>query len=445
MRTWPVPDCTENTREYKSIVLLSLSSAAGSEQKPGSKHSVIERHIRVETLPSMQHVKALHSRDLTPYNKKHLHEAEKTGDRQRGWAGRQAGVQAGEDGKHHNKSINQWHRWSPALVINPRKTLQPFSVDYTNKRPAAKKHIVVLHPVFELAAIWNVLLQRGWRERRLTIKWCYGVDFQVCSPELTSLHRRSLLPRPPQVPAHSSSTLVFIPLISSLLRSCAKDVMTETINGPEAACLQPWRCESEEMGFTGMNSARRVRLRMQSNKMWGIFFFFFFRFWYFNCQCVGTIVINSMGVCASLNRSNISYTEAPQIQHRCHSAFIRVSPLQSLHIIDVETAWTHVCPAGFRARQMWVWLISLALSLPFTHTHVHTVFLPDPDVLCRAAAHRFWQNRTHSSLTLLLNQKHTSYKQGGVGGGGGGGGHTHIHTTHITQTHTVTHCHLALR
>lgn len=278
---------------------VKTSRWSWNEQKPGSKHSVTETHIRVETLPSMQHVKALHSGDLTPHNKNHLREAEKTGDRQRGWAGRQAG----EDGKHHNKSINQWHRWSPALVINPRKTLQRFSVDYTNKRPAAKKHIVVPHPVFELAAIWNALLQRGWQERRLTIKWCYGVDFRVCSPELTS---------PPSALASPRFLPILLPrrclqrwslLCSVLVRKMQR---RKTTNGPEAACLRLWRCESEEMGFTGKNSARRVRLRMQSNKMLGeIFVLQLVSFWYFNCQYVGTIVINSMGVCASLNRSNI--------------------------------------------------------------------------------------------------------------------------------------------
>ena len=60
------------------------------------------------------------------------------------------------------------------------------------------------------------------------------------------------------------------PLLCSVL--VRKMQRRKTINGPEAACLQLWRCESEEMGFTGMNSARRVRLRMQSNEMWGNFF-----------------------------------------------------------------------------------------------------------------------------------------------------------------------------
>lgn len=91
-------------RKNKLIVPL-LSSTVWTEQKSGSKHSLMERHIRVETLPSMQHVKALHSCDLTLYNKNHLHEGKKDKRQTEG-----VGWQADEDGKHQNKSINQWSR-----------------------------------------------------------------------------------------------------------------------------------------------------------------------------------------------------------------------------------------------------------------------------------------------------------------------------------------------
>lgn len=67
----------------------------------------MERHIRAETLPSMQHVKALHSCDLTLHNKNHLQEGEKKGKRQTDRVGCR---RAGEDGKHQNKSINQWQK-----------------------------------------------------------------------------------------------------------------------------------------------------------------------------------------------------------------------------------------------------------------------------------------------------------------------------------------------
>lgn len=257
MRTWRKHECSENTsEENRSIVRLVLSGTVWNEQKSGSKRSLMERHIRVETLPSMQHVKASHSCDLTPHNKNHLHEGKKDKRQTEG-----VGCQAGEDGKHQNKSINQRHRWSPALVINPRKTIQHFSVDYTNKRPGAKKHIVVPHPVFELAAIWNVLLPRRWQERRLTTIWCYVVDFQVPSPELTSPHRRFL---PPVLPIlllhwHLHSQ------VCSLLCSWPKDATTQATVG---LTRYVWRCECEEMGLTGMNWAREIRLRAQTNKLW---------------------------------------------------------------------------------------------------------------------------------------------------------------------------------
>lgn len=86
-------------------------------------------------------------------------------------------------------------------------------------------------------------------------------------------------------PPHSSS-LVFILQIPSLLCTCPKDANNGSKNGPEAKCLQLWRCECEEMCLTGMNSARKVRLRVQTNKMQGEIFRIFCSSllnWYFNC------------------------------------------------------------------------------------------------------------------------------------------------------------------
>lgn len=88
---------------------------------------------------------------------------------------------------------------------------------------------------------------------------------------------------PSAVPPYSSSSLVFILQISSLRCACPTTDAKKKKNRPEAKCLQLWWCECEQMGLTGVNLARRVRPRIQTNKMWGKNFCSSLLSWYFNC------------------------------------------------------------------------------------------------------------------------------------------------------------------
>lgn len=72
-----------------------------------------------------------------------------------------------------------------------KKNLEYFSADYTNRRPGAKKHIVVPHPEPELAAIWDVC---AFFHRRRNDLCSYDVtlqsaDIQICSPQKSSCCR----------------------------------------------------------------------------------------------------------------------------------------------------------------------------------------------------------------------------------------------------------------
>lgn len=87
IRIWGKQDSSENTQQA-----VSCWAAQCEMNRNLVVNSLRWRHIRVETLPSMQHVKALHSCDLTPHNKNHLPDEKKRQGTERG--GGQAGRRA---------------------------------------------------------------------------------------------------------------------------------------------------------------------------------------------------------------------------------------------------------------------------------------------------------------------------------------------------------------
>lgn len=94
-------------------------------------------------------------------------------------------------------------------------------------------------------------------------------DHMMLCRGLSSLFTQADLPSSLLPSTGSSPYFFFTSVYTPDLLFVQKDATTDAKNGPDVECLQLWRCECEEMGFTGMNLARGVRLRVQTNKMWG--------------------------------------------------------------------------------------------------------------------------------------------------------------------------------
>lgn len=125
---------------------------------------------------------------------------------------------------------------------------------------SAKIHTVVPCAASEFAAIWKELSPR----RRLSIMFCRR-GFK--SPELR--------PCPPFIAPFLPRLFHLLLLhwcLYSRMTICSVQVPKRCNqvkkNGPEATCLQLRRRACEEKGLTEMDSARRARPRVPTNKMW---------------------------------------------------------------------------------------------------------------------------------------------------------------------------------